>query len=167
VPEQVQAAPVGQINGLLESLARSELLVNRAVAEGIEIPSSRQDSIAEGILAGVKGIAQELGFLQLTPQEGEGLDAAADRVVRDILVQVVQQNREVYPLQTVAFALKEQHRARIFQAGLARTVELVDELRAQPIAAPGPVPDPVPADTTTPDPVPADTTTPDTVGGQG
>ena len=157
VPEQVQAAPVGQIKDLLESLARSELLVNQAVAEGIEIPSPRQDSIAEGILTGVKGIAQELGFLQLTPQEGESLDAAADRVVRDILVQVVQQNREVYPLQTVAFALKEQHQARIFQAGLARTVELVDELRAQPIAAPRPVPDAVPADTTTPD----------TAGGQG
>ena len=41
-----------------------------------------------GILTGVKSIAQELGFLPLKPQEGESLESAADRVVRDMLVRL-------------------------------------------------------------------------------
>jgi hypothetical protein len=157
VPGQVQVAPDDQIDNLLQSLTRSELLVNQAVEEGIEIPSSRQDSMASGLLTGVQGIARQLGFFQLVPEEGESLEAAADRVVRDILVQIVQGRQDVFPLQTVDFALKEQFGARIYQPGIARTVEIVDQIRTQSPAAPLPAP---PA-------TPVDTTTPDTAGGQG
>jgi len=162
VPGQVQAAPDEELENLLQGLTRSELLVNQALAEGIEIPSSRQDSMSTGILTGVKGIAQQLGFFQLVPQEGESLEVVADRAVREILVQVVQEGREVFPLQTVAYALKEQYGARIFQPGIARTVEIVNDLRAEALATPPPVQPAAPADTTTPD-----TTPPDTVGAQG
>lgn len=151
IPGQVQASSDEELDGLLQSLARSELLVNQALAEGIEIPSSRQDSMAMGILIGVKGIAQQLGFLQLEPQEGESFEAAADRKVRDILVQIVQQGREVFPLQTVAHVLKEQYGAQIFHPGIARTVEIVNEIRTQTPAAPLPAQPAAPVDTTTPD----------------
>ncbi|MFH1763190.1 MAG: peptidylprolyl isomerase [Gemmatimonadota bacterium] len=157
VPAQVQAAPDEQIDNLLQSLARSELLVNRAIAEGIEIPSARQDSMAMGILTGVRAIAQELGFFQLTPQEGESLEAAADRVVRDRLVQIVQQGREVFPLQTGAYALKEQYGARIFQPGIAKAVQIVNEIRSQIPPPPAPA---LPV-------APTDTLPPDTAGVQG
>jgi hypothetical protein len=157
VPGQLQDAPDDEIENLLQGLTRSELLVNQAVAEEIEIPSSRQDSMSTGILTGVKSIAQQLGFFQLTPQEGESLEATADRAVRDILVQVVQEGREVFPLQTVAYALKEQYGAQIFQAGIARTVEIVNDIRAEMLATPPPA---QPAS-------PVDTTTPDTAGAEG
>ena len=72
-------------------------------------------------------------------------------------MEIVQEGREVYPLQTIGFALKEQYGAGIVQAGIERTVELVDEIRGQalPTAAPA-----VPT-------TPVDTTPPDTVGEQG
>jgi hypothetical protein len=151
VPGQIQAAPDDQIENLLQGLTRSELLVNQAIAEGIEIPRSRQDSMSMGILTGVKSIAQQLGFFQLTPQEGESVEAAADRAVREILVQVVQEGREVFPLQTVAYALKEQYGARIYNSGIARTVQIVNEIRTESLAAPQPTQPAAPADTTTPD----------------
>jgi len=150
-PGQIQTATADQIENLLQGLTRSELLVNQAAAEGVEVPSSLQDSMAMGIRDGVKGIAQQLGFLNLTPQEGESPEAAADRVVRGLLVQIVQGRQDVFPLQTVDLALREQYGARIFQPGVARAVELVNEIRAQAGAAPLPTPPAFPVDTTAPD----------------
>jgi hypothetical protein len=150
---QIQQAGDPQLENLLQSLARSELLVNEARKEGLEIPGARTDSLAEGILTGVRGIARELGFFQITPQEGESPKAAADRVVRGILVEIVEQRRDVFPLQTIAFLLREQYGARIFQPGVQRTVEIVDQIRAATPPAPTPM-------------APVDTTPPDTAGGQ-
>ncbi|NNM06348.1 MAG: hypothetical protein HKO65_14750, partial [Gemmatimonadetes bacterium] len=81
----------------------------------------------------VKGIAQELGFFEITRQEGETPEEAADRVVRGILAEVVQGAMEVFQLQTVAFALKEQYGARVFEPGLAQAVARINELRVQPV----------------------------------
>lgn len=157
LPEQIQAATDEQLENLLTSLTQSELLVGEAKAEGIEVSAARQDSLTDGLLGGVKGIAQELGFLDISREEGESMDEAADRVVRGILVEVVQNGREVYPLQTVAFALKEQFNARIFPAGIEQAVARIAELRSSASAAP-PAVRPM---------APADTTSPDTVGGEG
>jgi hypothetical protein len=154
---QVQAASDDQISNLLQSLTRSELLVNQAVAEGIEIPVARRDTLATGILAGVKSIAQQLGFFELSPLEGESDEAAADRAVREILTGVVQEGREVFPLQTVGYVLKEQFGARVHRPGIMKAVEMVNEIRAQTTG----IPDPTLSD------APVDTATPDTSGGQG
>lgn len=151
---QIQAASDTQLENLLQSLTRSELLVNEARSEGLEISAARRDSLSQGILAGVKGIARELGFFQIEPQEGENPKTAADRVVREILVQIVQQQRDVFPLQNIAFLLREQYGARIYQPGIQRTVELVDQIRAE--TPPAPLPS-----------APVDTMGPDTTGAQG
>jgi len=151
LPSQLQAAPDGQIQNLLQSLARSELLVREAEKEGVEVSQARRDSIAADIITGVQGIAHQLGFTQITPEEGETIEAAADRVVRDILVQVVQEGREVYPLQAVAYALKEQYGARTHQPGVDRTVALVTEMRAQTPTGGAPAEPTPPADTTATD----------------
>ena len=104
------------------------------------------------ILVGVKSIAVQLGFMGIEVADGETPDEAADRFVRDILTQVVQEGREIYPLQTVGFALKEQYGARIYDGALARTGALVDELRAAAAeaapSAPVEAPDSVAPDTT-------------------
>jgi len=101
-----------------------------------------------GILGGVKSIAGQLGFFEIVPQEGESLDAAADRAVREILSEIVQGQADVFPLQTVDFALREQYGARIFQSGIARTVELVEQIRGQTLPAPPPTQPVTPVDTT-------------------
>ena len=147
VPGQVQAAPDDQIDNLLLGLTRSELLVNQAVEEGMEVTAAKQDTIAMGILGGVKAIALQLGFFEITPLEGESLDDAADRAVREILLEIVQGRADVFPLQTVDFALREQYGARIFQSGIARTVEIVEQIRSQTMPAPTPAQPVMPVDT--------------------
>jgi hypothetical protein len=157
LPEQIGAATDEQLENLLTSLTQSELLVGQAVAEGIEVSVARKDSLTDGLLDGVRNIARQLGFFDLTPLEGESVDEAADRVVRDILYEVVQSGREVFPLQSVAFLLKEQFDARVYPAGVQKTVDRIAELRAQGPATP-------PAVQPT---APADSAPPDTAGGAG
>lgn len=156
MPAQIQQATDDQISNLLQSLARSELLLNEAVSAGIEVPAARRDTFATGILTGVKNIAMQLGFFELTPLEGESVEAAADRAVRQIMVEVVQQGREVFPLQAISFVLKEQYGASIHQPGVLRAAAMVDEIRAQP----APSVDPLVPET------PVDTAASDTAGGQ-
>jgi len=152
---------------LLNGLTRSKLLVAQARAEGMEVSQARIDSIAQGLITGVKGIARELGFYDLEVQEGETVQEAADRAVTQIMREIVQQGRTVYPLQTVAFALKEQYGARISQAGVDRTVSLIQDLRAQPAATPPPVTPPAIPDTgaVAPDSAALDSTPADSAGG--
>jgi hypothetical protein len=154
-PSQIQTATNDQIEALLEGLTRNEILVNDAVARGIEIPMSRRDSVATEILNAVKGIASELGFFDITVEEGETEEEAADRVVRDILTQVVQERREIIPLQTIAYALKEEFGAKIHQPGINRAIQRINELRAR-------VPEATEPTSTV---APTDTTATDTVGG--
>jgi hypothetical protein len=156
IPAQIEAATDAQLDNLVQSLSRSELLVNQAREEGIEVPAALRDSLATNVLVGVKGIAQQLGFFDIQVAEGETPAQAADRYVRDLLTQVVQQGREVYPLQTFGFALKEQYGARLFDGALAQAGTLVDEMRA------GAAMEATPPPTETPEPTP-----PDTSGGEG
>ena len=154
---EVQGASDEQLDGLFRNLAREELLIEAARAEGIEVSPAKADSLANVIRSGVKDVARQLGFLVLANREGQTLDDAASEMVRNVLVQVVQADREVIPLGGVSFALKKQFDARIFRSGFDRTVEKVTELRAQAPAAP-------PVDVSPPtDEAPV----PDTAGGEG
>jgi hypothetical protein len=153
VPPQIQTATNEQLTTLLEGLTRSELLVNDAVARGVEVSEIRRDSLSADILNAVKGIARELGFLEITLNEGESEEEAADRVVQEILREVVQEGRQVIQLQNIAYALKDQFGAKIHQPGINRAVARINEIRAQIPATQEPAPAVVPADTTATDTV--------------
>lgn len=159
VLQQIQESPDEQLEVLLQNLARSEVLVSEARNEGVEVSVERQDSIAEGVRTSVANIARQMGFFQLTPLEGESMDAAADRVVREILAGVVNRTREAYPLGAVGFAMRRQFSGEISPLGLERAADRIVELRAQ-------VPVPAPPLVTPPVQVP-DTTTPDSARSQG
>jgi peptidyl-prolyl cis-trans isomerase C len=133
---EVQGASDEQLDGLFRNLAREKLLIEAAHEEGIEVSTSKGDSLANVIRSGVKDVARQLGFLVLANRDGQTLDEAASEMVRDVLVQVVQADREVIPLGGVSFALKKQFDVRIFRPAFERTVERVTELRAQSPAAP-------------------------------
>ncbi len=159
VLQQIQDSPDDQLEVLLQNLARSEILVTQARREGFEVPVERQDSIADAVRTSVANIAGQMGFFQLTPMEGESIDAAADRMVREILVGVVNRTWEAYPLGTVGFAMRRQFSGEINQLGLEKAAERMVELRAQ---VPAPTPPLVLPSSQVPD-----TTTPDSSGSQG
>ena len=151
LPQQIQGATNDQLTTLLESLTRGELLVNDAEARGIEVTASRRDSVSADILNAVKGIARDLGFFEITVNEGEREEEAADRVVRQIVTEIVQEGRQVIPLQTIAYALKEEFGAKIHQPGINRAIQRINELRTQVPTTPDPPPSVVPSDTTATD----------------
>ncbi len=155
---QLEAAPEDSYGILFQNLVRSELLLTEAETEGIEIEAHRLDSIAISLREGVQNVARTLGFLNLEVGEGETPEEVANRAVQDHLVQVVQFGQQVYPIGGFALALREQYDARSFQPGYERTVELVEELRAQLPASPpaGAMP-----------PAPAPDRAADTTGGEG
>jgi hypothetical protein len=131
VAGQIETAPEAQIEILLHNLTRSELLVNEARKQGVEVRASRQDSLVAAVQEGVLGVARELGFLELVRREGESLDEAAARGVRQVLEEVVSGDRQVFPLGTVSFAMRKQFGARIYRQSFEGTVKRIDELRAQ------------------------------------
>jgi hypothetical protein len=164
VAAQVQAASDEQLQVLASNLARSKLLVSAARKAGLEIAQSRQDSLAAAVRGGMVSIARQLGFLDLTPAEGETMDEAADRAVREVLRQVVQEGREVFPLQTVSAAIRQQFGAQVYPAGVSRAVERITELRAQAPTAAVPMPEQSPG---SPDPVVSDTSGEASSGSEG
>ncbi|MGW8266284.1 MAG: peptidylprolyl isomerase [Longimicrobiales bacterium] len=155
---EVQAATDEQLDGLFRNLTRERLLIQEARAEGIQVSQAKKDSLATAIRVGVKGVAGQLGFLGLAPREGESLDEAVYAAVQEVLLQVVQGDREVIPLGGVSFALKKQFDARINESAFDRAVARVTELRTQ-------VP-PIPPQTGVP-PAAATPVVPDTGGPQG
>lgn len=134
---QIQAATDQQLDGLLRNIARVELLLNEAQAQGIEVRSSRRDSLATAIREGVASLARQLGFVGAAPYSGETVEEAANRVVLQLLREVVQQGREVYPLGGISVALRRQYRPQLFPANYSLVVQRVEDLRRQP---PAPIP---------------------------
>jgi peptidyl-prolyl cis-trans isomerase C len=135
---QIQQAPDEQIGVLLENLARSEILVVQARRDGIEVSAERQDSMAAAVRQSVAEIARQMGFFQLTPEEGETIEAAVDRAVREIVAGVVNRTREAYPLGGVGFALRKQFPAQVNAVALNRAATRITELRNQATPAPQP-----------------------------
>jgi len=152
---EIQAATDEQLDGFFRNLARERLLIQAAQQEGIEVSEARRDSLATAIRSGVKGVAQQLGLLHVDPSGGVSAGEAADAAVRQVLIQVVQEGREVIPLGGVSFALRKQFDARINQPALERTVARITELRTTLPSGP------------TPRPPTVDTAVPDTGGTQG
>jgi hypothetical protein len=159
VRDQIQMAPDEQLEVLLQNLARSEILVAQAGVDGIDVPAERQDSMAAGVRSSVAAIADQMGFFQLTPEEGETMEDAVERAVQEIITGVVNRTREAYPLGAVGFAMRRQFPAEVSLLGLAAAAERVAELRSQGQSAP-------PLTVTPPIQVP-DTTSPDSSGPQG
>lgn len=156
---QVQAATDDQLQGLFQNLVRGELLLNKATAEGVEVSQERQDSLASSIRSGVRSVATQLGLTAITAGEGETTDQAADRTVREILVQVVEGNQQVFPLGGVSVALRKQYGGKVNAGAFEGTVARVRELRASIPSAPTP--------DTTPPATPEQETAQDTTGGSG
>ncbi|TVP43184.1 MAG: hypothetical protein EA350_14125 [Gemmatimonadales bacterium] len=160
---QVDGATDEELRGLLDNLVRSELLVAEARRRGIEPAAEESRLVAEGLREQYRDIARSVGILELERQSGESVNRAIDRRIREILEQVIRNEADVFPLQSLAMPLRAQFGTAISEDGLQRTVERVEALRAEgfqgetPPAAPTTPPASPPATPPSPD-------TPDTDG---
>jgi peptidyl-prolyl cis-trans isomerase C len=161
---QVEGASDQELRGLLDNLVRSEVLVAEARRLGIEPDREETTRIVEGIQEQFRQVAGAVGLDTLERGEGESLNQAIQRRVREILDQVVRGETDVFPLQGLALPLRNHFGAAVSDAGVERAVERVEARRGEggpdgeslPFDLPepdGPMPDD-PSPDASPDPAP-------------
>jgi hypothetical protein len=135
--QQVDQATDQQIiDNLLKALAQRELLVNEARTRGIEPNQARADSMMTMVRTSFLDAARQLGLVSIQPQEGETAEQAIDRAVKGLLTAILQGQREVIPLGGIAFSLRQQYPAEVFQPAVERVVTGIQTVRGPSGATP-------------------------------
>ena len=146
--QQVDQATDQQIvDNLLKALAQRELLVAEAKAKGIQPNLQRQDSMLTMVRTSFLDAARQLGLVAIQPQQGETEKQAIDRTVTGLLQSILKGQRDVIPLGGVAFTLRQQYPAEVFQPAVEKVVQGIQTVRgpsgaAQPGMPPMPMPTP-------------------------
>jgi len=151
IRHEIRTSSDEQMDGLMRNLARERLLVKKAIDQGIEFTQAHRDSLATAIREGVRTVVRQMGFGDLEAADPGTIDSVANVAVMEFLHGAVVEGREVIPLGGVSIALRRQYDARIFDAGLERTVARITEMRAQLPLNPPVEQAPVPTEPTTPD----------------
>ena len=138
---QIAAASDEDLEGLLDNLVRSELLVAEARRRGIEPDAEESRSVSEGIRAQYRQFAESIGIADLEPAEGETLNQAVDRRIREVLELVIRGETDVFPLQGLSLPLRARYGAAISDDGVERTATRVEALRAEGGSPEGEEPD--------------------------
>ncbi len=126
---QIQGVQDEQLEGLLRSLARERLLVAEAQQQGITVPQDEQDTIlAEARRRFVEATAA-MGLTGVTPQAGESMDDAVQRVVMSTLGSMLRGERDVIPLGAISYALRDGARAEVFDPAVVQAAQRVNEIR--------------------------------------
>lgn len=128
---RVQQASDGQLEGLVEDLARGELLVARARESGFEVREAERDSLTGDVRTRLVQAAERLGVRSVEPREGESGTEAVDRIVHTVLQEILTDQRNVIPLGPVPFALRRTLGARIYEPTFGRVVQEVARIRSQ------------------------------------
>lgn len=128
--QQIQDAPEEVIiDQLLMPLAQRELFIREARSMGLEPGEAVRDSIATEFRTGFTEASRILGLDSLAVPEGGTRVAVVDSAVTSILSEIVGNEREVLPLGPVAFTLRRNAQAELFEAGLRETVARIQEIR--------------------------------------
>jgi hypothetical protein len=150
---QIYQAPDDAIEqDLLVGLAQRKLMAQRARERGYEVSEARQDSLTEELRNRIVAVARNLGVNSVVPREGESRAEAHDRHVSEILREMLSGSRDVTPLGSFSFVLREHYASEVYPQGVARVMQRIAELRpdsgVRPPGAPpsgGPAPGTQPA----------------------
>jgi len=128
---QIASASDEDLEGLLDNLVRSELLVAEARRQGIEPDAEESRTVSEGIRAQYRQFAESIGIADLEPAQGETLNQAVDRRIREVLELVIRGETDVFPLQGLSLPLRARYGAAISDDGVERTATRIEALRAE------------------------------------
>lgn len=138
---QIAAASDEQLNEWLSMLARDELLIERAEQEGLTTPPARLDSARAELRAELRQAARDAGLLPIIPAQGESREQAVQRVVMDYIRSVISGERNVLPLDAIAFSLRQKYDAEVMERAIPAVVAQVQEARPPaPQQVPGGMP---------------------------
>lgn len=136
---QLESAASQQIDALLESLVRRELLLAEARASGLEPPEERRDSVRAQIAGQLDRILGQMGVAEIAPREDETPEEAVDRRARELVAEIIDGDRQVMPLGSLAYTLRRDLEAEVFEPALDRVAQRLEDAEADTAAAETPV----------------------------
>jgi hypothetical protein len=131
--QQVGQAPDDVLEEqVLLSLAQRELLVNRALDEGLTVAEETQDSIRQDLRQRFVSLGRDLNLVPLEVPSGENPRQVVRARVDTVLTEILAGTRNVVPLGPVSFVLRRQFGGDVLDSGIDQTVARLDEARAGP-----------------------------------
>jgi hypothetical protein len=127
--DQILGATDEQLEGLLRSLTRSQLLVEEARRRGIEIESGEVEEVRREMRREYRSAADFLGLASLEAQEGESLRDTVDREVKEFMGRLLRGEQDLMPLGHLSLPLRSQFGVEVSQPAIQRAVERVAALR--------------------------------------
>jgi hypothetical protein len=120
---------------LLLGLAQRKLIAETARERGHTVSQARQDSLTQELRDRITGAARELGLTSLTVREGESPEEARDRRISEILQQMLSGGRDVTPLGSFSFVLRDRYSSEVYPQGVARVMQRIAAIRPDTGAA--------------------------------
>lgn len=129
--DQIQQASDEQVENILRSLARRELLVAAAQDSGAAPAEGRRDELRTEIVDRVRGAAEQLGLTSLEPRDDESEEDAVQRAVLALLRDIVGGQQGAVPLGSLAYTLRADYGAEIHDESFARVVASLEEAEGE------------------------------------
>jgi parvulin-like peptidyl-prolyl isomerase len=126
---QIAEGSPEELEAFLENLARRELLVASAEAEGLRPGRDSVDVLIEDARGQLREATRMLGLLELERAPGEELEVAVSRAVEEALADILTGATQVVPLGIVSFRLREGRSSTILGTGVGQVIVDVAEIR--------------------------------------
>jgi hypothetical protein len=134
---QIATAADDDLREWLRLLARDEILVVEAGKEGFKVDPAEQDSLRREARSQLLLATRSAGLVPLKQQEGESESAAVGRVVTSFLDKILKQEASVLPLNAIAYSLREQYDAELFETAIQEVVTKLQAARPATTPTPG------------------------------
>jgi parvulin-like peptidyl-prolyl isomerase len=126
---QIAEGSPEELEAFLENLARRELLMASAEAEGLRPVRDSVDLLVEDARGQLREATRMLGLLELDRAPGEELEVAVSRAVEEALADILSGATQVVPLGIVSFRLREGRSSTILGTGVGQVIVDVAEIR--------------------------------------
>ena len=126
---QVAEGSDEELDDFLQSLARRELLIRAAEAEGLRPERDSVDVLVDDARTQLREATRVLGLLRLDQAPGEARDVAISRAVEEALADILSGATQVVPLGMVGFQLRDGRSSAIVETGVGAVIVGVAEIR--------------------------------------
>ena len=114
---------------LLLALAQRKLLAAAAAERGIQVTDTRRDSLTQELRSRLAQAASELGLSDLPPTDDEVARSARERHIQDLLREMLRGTRDVTPLGSFSFILREEYGGQVNLPALQLVVQMIQQSR--------------------------------------
>jgi len=126
---QVAEGSDEELADFLQSLARRELLIRAAEAEGLRPAQDSVNVLVDDARVQLREATRLLGLLRLEAAPGEARDIAISRTVEEALADILSGATQVVPLGMVGFQLRDGRSIAIEESGVGAVIVGVAEIR--------------------------------------